>query len=139
MSLLLAINSVDSYAAEVVGNQCHFSYKLPKDLSFSEPHIARLVWLRPKPKVPVFVFCDFLSGSFVQGQLRPLLGGSGFVESPWVPVATNFIPSTGFVHLQTHDHTPFKFTNQQLKGKAAFSLLIEIAPATHGAKGPPHF
>jgi hypothetical protein len=111
------------------------SYKLPKEIQLSEPHLARLVILSPRPKThPLHVFCDFVSSSSVFAKhFDSYLGfasDASLQPCPWVPVVGDRIPAEGVIRIQS--------TNETNLGSAArniFSLVIELAPVSFVSNG----
>lgn len=117
--------SVQNYSREGTVN---FSYTLPEALHFDEPHFARLVWLGGSKK-SCLVFADFVKTQYVNGQLEPFLGcsGSSAIGSPWIPLASSYIPSFGFIKVR-----PTNFSS--LSEETKLTLIVEIhgAPSTPG-------
>ena len=128
MSHIIAANSKFADFRQALHGTFVFSYKLPEKLCFTEPHFARLLWIQPRPKTPVFILCDFVVNQSINGERLPFLGSSGNSQqgtvTAWVPLAANTVAATGLIRVVTHNKL-------ELSDNTAYSLLIEIAPARH--------
>ena len=121
MPQVIVISSRESARREIINGDFYMSYHLPKSLVFSEPHFARLLWIQPHPKTPVYILPDFVEHQLVHGKGLPFLGcsGDGF-ESFWAPITSNSIPSTGTIRLTSHSETA-------LKDNLNYTIIVEIA------------
>jgi hypothetical protein len=123
MSKIIVANSEFSQTT-FDGKTFSFSYSLPQTLQVQGPHFARLLWINPRPKYPVFVFCDFVGDSFVDGQPQPWLGcsGSPLLGSviPWVRITRTTIPETGLFQIK-------QIGDADLPAHPKFCVIVQIA------------
>lgn len=121
MTQVFVISSRDSARREIINGDFYMSYHLPKSFLFSEPHFARLLWIQPHPKTPVYILPDFVEPQIVYGKSLPFLGcsGDGF-EAFWAPILGNTIPSTGTIRFTAHSDTA-------LKDNLNYTIIVEVA------------
>lgn len=119
----IVVNARDSAHVQVdVNGDLLVSYHIPRALQFTEPHFARLLWLQPHPKIPVFVYADFLKPQIVNDGYAPFLGTSGSTAiSSWIPLASNYLSSFGFFRL-AHINKAKTWTEDK-----NFTIVVELA------------
>ena len=107
------------------GARITFSYHLPVALRLgNEPWLARLCGLTGTAG-NALVYCDFVATQSVNGQERQLLGvRTGVVNSAWVPVSVDAIPSTGTITVEATAPTA-TFGEAEAKG---VTVAIELLP-----------
>lgn len=106
--ILLVIDSRISSTTEYIKSEHHYrvSYEFPEQYAFDEPAYARLVFAGGLGNGPVCVFTDFTRAQpFCSGHLLPYLGRSDSKTCSWLPLASNFIPNTGFIVVGRADRT----------------------------------
>ena len=120
MPLTLVVQSAKSFES-IYSNDGKYliSYKLPEPLHFDEPHFACLNRVTGAER-PVLVFTDFTERQIVNGDLAPFLGCSGDGSRTWIPIASNHIPSYGYLRLHTA-------SDQKLGPNKSFTIIINIA------------
>lgn len=131
MSQTIVIHSRKSESVNRVGGEYLVSYKFPRPLQLHEPHFARLIWITNVTNAPVLIYADFLAGQYVDGELEPYLGcSSPSSANSWIPIASTYIPSYGYIRIAKHDGT-------SIASHKRFSIVFEIASQSwiHGAKG----
>ncbi len=99
-----------------------YTYSLAKPLNFTEPHYARLLYVG-NATITTFVFADFVERQHVSGEPLPYLGCTakqGCIN-PWVPLASNHIPSFGYVQLRPAD------SRYHLEEGSRQSIVIQVA------------
>lgn len=109
------------------------SYHLSEPLVFHEPHYARLVNIDGIGR-PCIILADFVKSQQVNGIPTPLLCvWSATQISTWVPIAQNYLSTTGLVEIYRSDGNPMTKNDQR---KTSIVLAIEIASESwiHGTK-----
>ncbi len=120
----------------VNGRTSHFlRYQLASSLRFQEPHYARLVHIGGV-QLPVLVYTDFVERQHVNGQFSSYLGNSGASSSnTWVPLASNHIPTFGFLQLSLANRG--NLGDVESASDKKYTLIIEFGSESwvHGTKG----
>lgn len=99
------------------------SYKLPNGLELSEPHLAKLLYIRGL-KIPASVSCSFISQQSVNGQATGSLGSNVVESNVYIPVQSNYIPATGWLKVARLDGNAFSRA-------VPVSIAFHIVPASY--------
>ena len=86
------------------------AYNLAKDYFLERPCLTKVLKVEGAGK-PLVLEADWVSPQDVMGKLRPVLGYSSEGANAWTSLATNYIPSRGWITLTALDSTPIKNRN----------------------------
>lgn len=119
MTTTIVVQSSESRQVSKIEKGRRISYHLSSDKKFSEPHFARIVWVKG-PSNPCIFFADFVKPQEINGELKPFLGTSSSSDL-WVPLASDYIRNFGFLEVFRSDGKALAIITQ-------FTIVIEIAP-----------
>ena len=125
MSSIVAFTSrqIPEHPTELVKEADGYTlkYTLQRPLTFDRPYFARLLYCSPKTSHPYFVYPDFVRSQLVFGREQTYLGcSSPAALNPFLPVAINSVPSTGFIRIVSIDGSAPLLSS--------LTLVIEFAP-----------
>ncbi len=109
----------------VIKDKFYFSYILPEPAKqFEEPHFARLLWVYPKTKTPLYICADFVQEQLIDGKRIPFIGCTdGAFQIFWAPLVINPLPTTGVIFASSCG-------GENLRLNLKLYVGIEIASAT---------